>query len=146
MRINIRTQYVELGEGLKKLIEKKFSSLEKFLSRFEKKEKKKGKQKELTQIWLEISKVSLRHKKGPYFYTEAQICLPKKVLRAESKSENLELAIDEIKKEIENQIRTYIRKKIAKRERLARKIKREIKVAKEARVKESKRERQESLT
>ncbi|MBC7074373.1 HPF/RaiA family ribosome-associated protein [Candidatus Parcubacteria bacterium] len=139
MRINIRTKYLELGKKLKELIFNKFSQLKHLLIEKPLPKESLKKKKEVPRLWVEISKVSLKHKKGPYFYVEAQLELPGKNLRAELESENLESAINEIAKEIQRQIEVYKTKKIAQYKRGARKLKRMTRVAKGAKSKEGKR-------
>jgi ribosomal subunit interface protein len=148
MKITIKATNLELGEVLKKKIEKKINSLEKFAKRiFGKKywDGFFGKGRPRAEAFVEIAKSSGHHRKGLVFYAECQIRFPGKSLRAEAQRESLELAINEVKEELKREIKKFKGKLVAKYERGARKAKRKLLLSKLAQKKEGKRNLQEGI-
>ncbi len=112
MKIDIKTTNVQLNEALQKYIEEKIGPLDKFV--------------EGGRVWVEIGKPSRHHRKGPEtFYAEANIQLPFKgrVIRSESSKEDLRLAIDEVKDELQRELKKYKGVREAKQRRGARMFK-----------------------
>jgi len=148
MRITIKATNLELGEEFKKEIEKKINSLERFAKKtFGEKYWNGffGKGRPKAEAFVEIAKMSEHHKKGPFFYAECQIRFPGYSLRAEAQRENLDLALNEVKEELERQIKEFKRKLVAKYERGARKAKRKLLISEFAKKKEGKREWREGI-
>ena len=132
MKITIQTTKIELTKSLKDLIEKKINSLAKFLKIFYNKKKiKKG--RENIEAWVEIGKTTKRHQKGMIYYAECQLRLPRKYLRAVAEGENLKWAIDEVKEELEREIKYYKERWLAKVKRGGRILKKELKISPAAR-------------
>lgn len=129
MKVEIKETNVEVGEEVKKLIERKISSLEKLVEGFVKK-KKRGKNliKKRAEIeaWVEIAKTTHHHKKGPFFYAECQLNLPGMNFRAVSEKEDLISAIEKIKEILEREIRDAKQKLKRKFEIKARKMKERV--------------------
>ena len=137
MNIIIKTKNLKLTKILEKYINGKINSLERFLSKEENflvspvrlvKPLSNG-----VKARVEIEKTALHHKKGPFFRAECQMQIPAKSIRAESVSENLYLAIDEVKDELQREIKKYKNKSIAKEKRRARVFKKEIHLSPQAR-------------
>jgi len=110
MKIVIKTTNLRLNQELRNYIKEKIGSLEKFAKLFQNKNYfnhffKKGKPR--VEVWLEIGKTTRHHQKGDIFRAEAQMRLPGKSLRAESKREDLKLAITEIKDELQRELKKY---------------------------------------
>ena len=148
MKIIIKTKNFELRPEIKNYIEKKLNKLEKFVKIFQKKEYFKnffGKEKPIVETQIEIGKVTKHHQKGPFFFAKCQIKFPKKNLRAVAESENLKLAISEVKEELERQVKQYKQKPKSEIERGARIFKKEIKLAPEARFYRKGRIREEGI-
>lgn len=95
--------------SLKTYVEKKFSSLEKFIGKLEKESE--------AEIFLEISRITKHHHKGVVFSAEADLKLAGIILRAEANSEDARVAIDLIKDELKNEILRFKEKQIADRRR-----------------------------
>jgi ribosomal subunit interface protein len=162
MKINILTKNIKLTPALKDFIEEKINSLEKFAKILQNKEyfnhlpsgakveKKEpsltfGKRKPRIEAWVEISKESGHHKKGSLFSAECQMRFPKKSIRSTAQSENLKLAINEVKDELQRELKEYKEKLVAEKERKSRILKKEIKISPQARFYRNGRIREEGL-
>lgn len=134
MKINIKATDIKLNDALCSYIERKIGELDKFIGKLgvEARPLKKGRPP--CEAWVEIGKPSGHHKKGGVWYAEAQIRLPGKSLRSESENWDLRLAIDEVKDELQRQLKQYKEIQAAKFKRGARKVKREQRVAQEAKI------------
>lgn len=147
MKVVIRATKINLDEKLKRFIENKISSLERFAKNIFGKKYFNGffgKGKPKVETWVEVAKET-GHQKGPFFYAECQMRFPGKSLRAEALKENLKSAIMEIKEKLETQIKEYKEKSRAKFERRMRKAKRELKISELAKQREGKRVLKESI-
>ncbi len=121
MRINIKATNIKLDEALKVWVEKKIGEIEKFLVDFG--SRKYFKEKPNLEIKVEIGKTTRHHLKGEVFRAEAQLCLPKQIIRAEAVSEDLRDAINQVKDELQREVKRYKGKRIARARRWARKVK-----------------------
>ncbi|MDP1538850.1 MAG: ribosome-associated translation inhibitor RaiA [bacterium] len=139
MKIVIKTKNLKLDRSLENFIEEKINDLEKYFDSFF------GKGKPKVEAWVEIGKETMHHKKGPFFRTECQIQLPRKDIRAESISENLYLSINEVKDELQRELKNYKNKMTAKMKRGARVLKKEIHLSPEARLYRKGRIREEGI-
>lgn len=132
MKINLKTTNIKLNQALYDYVEKKIGELEKFIRKVGIEDRLFQKGKPPYEAWVEIGKPSSHHKKGGVWYAEARIKLPGKSLRTESENWDLRLAIDEVKDELQRELKQYKEKQIAKYKRGARKAKRDFKLAKAA--------------
>lgn len=121
MRINIKATNIKLDEALKVWVEKKIGEIEKFLVDFG--SRKYFKEKPNLEIKVEIGKTTRHHLKGEVFRAEVQLCLPKQIIRAEAVSEDLRDAINQVKDELQREVKRYKGKRIARARRWARKVK-----------------------
>ena len=148
MKINILTKNIKLTPALKDFIEEKINSLEKF-SKILYSEKYFnhffGKGKPRVEAWVEIAKTTLHHKKGPIFLAECQMRFPRRSLRSTASSKDLRLAIDEVKDELQRQLKQYRNKLTAQTKRRARVLKKELKLAPQARFYRKGRIREEGI-
>ena len=96
MRLQITATGFELTPLLKQFIEQKLSGFEKFLKRWD--------ENDSVIIRVEVSKNTKHHQKGDVFYAEANIDLPKKVLRVEEVGEDMHEAIDKLKDRLKNEV------------------------------------------
>ena len=145
MKIVIKTTKVKLTESLRELVREKISSLEKFLEEILKKEDIFNGRKPRTEAFVEIGKPSSHHRKGDVFYAECQILLPGKMIRAVAERENLELALSEVKDELERQLRKYRGSQKIQQKRDQRRVKKDIKLSKAARFYRKGRIREEGM-
>jgi len=116
MEINIKTKNFKLTPFIEEYVNKKINSLGKFLI-----EEKFG-----IEVFVEIEKTTLHHKKGPFFRAEGQMKVPGKNLRTEVVFEDLYLAVNEMKDELQRELKEYKNKLISKRKKGMRTIKKEI--------------------
>ena len=107
MKINIKATDLKLTSSLQGYIEEKIGSLEKIIPRLKINDFSGGTGKPAFEAWVEIEKTTFHHHKGKIFRAECQIRLPGKSLRAESVKEELHLAIDEVKDELQRDIKRY---------------------------------------
>jgi len=110
MKIIIKTTNIKLTASLRRFAEEKINSLEKFFKNFQTGKYfdyffNKGKPR--IEAWVEIGRISLHHRKGPFFRAEVQIRLSGKSIRSVAYSEDLKLAIVEVKNELQRQIKRY---------------------------------------
>lgn len=112
MQIIIKTKNIELTDSLEKFIQTKIGKLNKFFHTE-------------AEIFIEIERESLHHKKGEIFSAEAIVVLSGKKLVALAKNEDIGKAITEVKEEMEIELKKYKLKKIELPRRLARKSKEE---------------------
>lgn len=148
MKIIIKTKNLRLTPTLKELIEEKIGSLEKFLEIFQEEKYYNhflGKGKPRVEAWVEIKKITLHHQKGLFFRTECQMRLPGRSIRSESVSENLSLAITEVKDKLQRELKEYKEKIADLTKRRTRVSKKELKLAKEVRVYRNERIREEGI-
>lgn len=130
MKVTILTKNIKLTPALKYFTESKINDLEKFSGILNRDyfggeadktnllyfDEYYGKGKPRTEAWVEISKTTRHHKKGPFFRAECQLRLPGKSLRAEAEKERLKLAIVEVKDELQRQLKQY-KEKIAEKQK-----------------------------
>ena len=110
MKIVIKATNLELNQELRDYIEEKIGGLEKFAKVFQSENYYNGffsKGKPRVEVWVEIGKTTRHHQKGDIFRAEAQMRFPGKSLRAESKRDDLKLAITEIKDELQRELKQY---------------------------------------
>lgn len=148
MKIVIRTKNLKLTPDLEKYIEEKLNRLEKFVSIFQNEKYYDhffSKGKPTVEAWVEIRKDTLHHQKGHLFWAECQIRFPKKSVRATCLSENLKMAINEVKEELEREFKEYKEKIISLTKRRARALKKELHLSPAARFYRKGRIREEGI-
>lgn len=102
MRIEINPTNIKLDEALVIWVEKKIGGLEKFLKNFD---------PAVVEARVDIGKPSKHHKKGLVWYAEVNLKLSGKLLRATDTNKNLRTAINQVKDELQRQIKKYLDKK-----------------------------------
>lgn len=100
LKLNIKTTNIKLDDSLYRYIYEKIGTLDKFIEDAD----------SSVQAWVEVGKPSKHHQKGPeQFYAEVNIRLPGqgRVLRSEARQWDLRLAIDEVKDELQRELKKY---------------------------------------
>lgn len=97
MKINIKTTNLVLTPAIEKAIEEKIVNLEYFISKVD----------SLVEAWVEVGLVTRHHHKGNIYRAEINIQVPGKILRAEAERKNLNLALAEVKDELQGQLKKY---------------------------------------
>jgi len=123
MKIVIKSTNFELNQEIKDYIEEKIGGLEKLADTFSREkyfDGYLGKGKPRAEAWVDVGKLTKHHKTGPYFRAEVQMHLPGKSIRAEAIAENLKMAICQTKDELQELLKKYDEKTMAKERRGAR--------------------------
>lgn len=102
MFVKIEPKNIKLNDALIIWVEKKIGGLEKFLKKLD---------LNAVEARVEIGKPSKHHHKGPVWYAEANLKVPRKLLRATSTAKDLRTAINQVKDELQRQIKKYLDKK-----------------------------------
>jgi len=121
VKIIIKTKNLELTEGLQNFVEKKISSIKKFIDILKEDTPKKG--KTLAEVFVEVEKETEHHKKGKIFLVKTQIILPGKSLEAWYRADDLFKAVVGAKNELKMEIEKYKFKNIDRNRRQQRKTK-----------------------
>ncbi len=124
MKIIIKTKNIEPNGELNKFIEKKFFGLKKFVNILKTKDEL-GK-KTLAEVFVEVGKETMHHKKGEIFVIKSRVYLPSREIIARAKEKDLFSAVTEARDELKMEIEKYKFKKIDKNRREQRKSKKEI--------------------
>ncbi|MDO8530332.1 MAG: ribosome-associated translation inhibitor RaiA [bacterium] len=107
MQITIKSKNVELNGQLESFINKKIGGVAKFLKAFEGHSLPVAGGRNLFDTFVEVERETMHHKKGDIFKAEAKIYLPGKSLFAKAHGDNLIKAVDEVRDELEAEIRKY---------------------------------------
>jgi len=99
MQIIIKSKNLDLTPSIKEYVEMKIGSLDHLLERFEANSE--------IKIEIEIARTTKHHKQGDVFYAEANLHLPKKILRSEHYDSDIRIAVDEIKNKLHVEITKY---------------------------------------
>lgn len=126
MKIITKTKNLELTEALEAYIEEKITPLKKFINVL--KQDTPDGLKTLAEVFIEIEKETIHHRKGDIFSVRAQINLPGKGLNAQAKTDDLYGSIIKVKDELKTEIEKYKVKKIDVDRRKQRKAKDEIEI------------------
>jgi len=98
MQIDIEATNIELTAPLREYIEEKMGKLNKFLKPFEGSD---------LRVRVEVARTSKHHRQGDVYRAEANLYLPGKILRAEHKSDDIRVAINQVKDKLQREIRKH---------------------------------------
>jgi len=107
MKLNIKATNFKITFKIRSYLEEKIGNLDKFMPEGD----------SSVEAWVELARTTYHHQTGDIFRAEVDIRLPGKILRAEAERENIFLAIDEVKDELQQQIKKYKDRLIAKKRR-----------------------------
>ena len=102
MRVTIKTTNLKLTPEIKKAIEEKIGTLDKFVSHIG----------TPIEAFVEVAVETSHHKQGKIYYAEANIKVPGKIIRSEAREENIYKAINTVKDELQRLLREYKKRKI----------------------------------
>ncbi len=139
MKVNIKTTNIELDEALVIWVNDKIGELDRILGAFAPDEFFAG-EKEKIEAFVEIGKISKHHLKGDVFRAEVQLSLPKKSLRAVARDNDLRIAINTAKEEIQREIKKYKGRRVVRARKWARKFKEKFRITEILRGERFKRE------
>lgn len=97
MKVTIKATNLELTPVIKKAIEEKIATLDKFIPHIG----------TSVEAFVEVALETRHHKKGKIYYAEANIKVPGKIIRSEAREENIYRAINEIKDELQRLLKEY---------------------------------------
>lgn len=96
MRLQIKAKGFDLTPSLQQFVEEKMSGLEKYVSRWD--------ENDSVLLIVEVAKTTNHHNKGEIFYAEANLEIPKHLLRVEETGEDMHAAIDMMKDRLKNEL------------------------------------------
>ena len=95
MQIDIKGTNLELTQAIKDYINEKIGGLEKFFD-------------QILEARVDVGITSEHHQKGKIFRAEVNLEVPQKyIIRAEAEREDLYMAINEVKDELQIQLKKY---------------------------------------
>lgn len=141
MKKTIKSKNIEITKEIKKYIDEKVDSLEKFLNI----ENDNKEVKSPVEIVVEVEKETNHHQKGFIFKAEMILSISGKTLFAKYTCDNLNNSILEAKEELLREIKKNKSKKVSLNRRKARVLKKDLKLASEARMYRKGRIRDEGL-
>ncbi len=110
MRFNLKSTNLDASQSLNEYIETKLGKLEKLLKRME--------QSQEFLINVEVARTTKHHKKGDIYRAEANLDIGKNVIRAESESSDIHIAINEVCRELEREVIKFKEKLQPKRQKV----------------------------
>lgn len=129
--INIKATNIELTPQLHQYVEEKIGELDKFIQHID----------GCVEAWVEVGKPSRHHQKGDVFYVEADVRLPRKILRSKARGSDLHLTIDRVKDELQRSFKKYKGQREAKFKKGARIFKKTMRLSPLARLERKKGQR-----
>lgn len=129
---------MELSESIYEYVDRKIGELDKFIQNVG--DAPGDGERDPIQVDVEVARTTNHHNKGDVYRAEVNMTLPgkKNIVRATSEQHDLHVAIDEVKEEMQRQLKKYKGKRETRFYRSMRKIKRATKLSKLARRKEDK--------
>ena len=98
MNIDIKSSGLDLTDSLKKYIDIRMNSLERYLRRYD---------PESLRIEFEVARTTRHHRHGSVFYAEANLVLPGKMLRATHEASDIRVAVDKVKDILQREIEKH---------------------------------------
>lgn len=99
MKITIKGTNLTLTPSIKTFAEEKLGTLARFIKRFD--------ETGQAELWLELARTTRHHRRGDVFVAEADLRLPKAILRAEQEDIDVRTAIDKLKVKLRLEIEKY---------------------------------------
>ena len=97
MKVTIKATNLDLTPEIKKAIEEKIATLDKFISHID----------TSVEAFVEVAIETRHHKKGKIYYTEVNIKIPGEIIRSEAKENNIYKAINTVKDELQRLLKKY---------------------------------------
>ena len=97
MKVTIKATNLSLTPEIKKAIEEKIATLDKFISHTD----------TLVEAFVEVAINTRHHKKGKIYYAEANIKIQGEIIRSEAKEDNIFKAINTVKDELQRLLKKY---------------------------------------
>lgn len=135
LKLNIKGTNLKLEPAIYAYIENKIGNLDKFIEKVD----------SVVQGWVEIGLATKHHQSGNIYRAEAQIRLPGKGVRSEATAKDIFLAIDAVKDELQQELKKYKEKEMAKDKRGGRMLKKILRFSPLARLWRKDRIREEGI-
>jgi len=116
MKFSLKITNLELTPDISSYLERTINSLDKFIENVD----------SVVRAWVEIGRISQHHRSGKIYRAEVQVHLPGKSVRSEAVAKTIFQAINEVKDELQRELKQYKRKKIAEQKRGAQRSKKLI--------------------
>ena len=97
MKVTIKATNIDLTPELKRVIEEKIATLDKFIPHIN----------TPVEAFVEVAIETRHHKKGKIYYAEANIKVPREIIRSEAREENIYKAINTVKDELQVLLKKY---------------------------------------
>ncbi len=97
MKVTIKATNLNLTPELKRIIEEKIATLDKFITHIN----------TPVEAFVEVAIETRHHKKGKIYYAEANIKVPGEIIRSEAREENIYKAINTVKDELQVLLKKY---------------------------------------
>lgn len=94
MKINLKATNCELTAAIRDFTQQKIGGVDKYFNNIQ-------------QADVEIGKTSAKHRKGDVFFCEINLSVPGKLLRFRKETNDLQKAINEVKRGIQQEIKKY---------------------------------------
>jgi len=99
MKINMKGVRLDLTPSIKVYIEEKIGGLAKYIKRFDTSGQ--------PEVWVEITRTTRHHKKGLVYRAEANLRLPRQILRADHEDFDIHVAVDRLRDKLKMEIEKY---------------------------------------
>ncbi len=113
MKFSVKTTNLELTPDISSHIERTINSLDKFIEITD----------SVIQAWVEVGKISEHHKSGKIYRAEFQIRLSGKLIHSEAIAKTIFQAINEVRDEVQRELKQYKTKKMTEQKSGVRKLK-----------------------
>jgi len=105
MKVIIKATNFDLTLELKREIEEKIATLDKFIPHIN----------TPVEAFIEVAIENRHHKKGKIYYAEANIKVPGEIIRSEAREENIYKAINKMKDELQGLFKKYKERQAARK-------------------------------
>jgi len=122
MKVNLKYTNMDSSPAVDEYVENKIGELDKYVN-VKGGDVPSGTGRSTVEAFVELGKTTKGQSKGDVYRAEVQLRIPGSTVRAESTQLDLHLAIDQVKDELQRQLRRYKEKRSAKFLKGARSIK-----------------------
>ena len=122
MKINLQYTNMDSSSAIDTYVDMKIGELDKYIN-IKESDVPSGVVRSTVAAFVEVGKTTRGQSKGDVYRAEVQLRMPGSTIRSESTQLDLHRAIDEVKDELQRQLRRYKEKQSAKFLRGARRIK-----------------------
>jgi len=98
MHIDIKTKDLDLTDPMRKYVDKRIGSLDKYLARFD---------PDVVLAEVELARTTRHHRHGDVYYAEVNLTLPGKLLRATHTGSDMRKSIDKVRDILKREIRKF---------------------------------------